>query len=85
METIKVALVQFPKELLLKEIVLVYWSDIIVYYNFLSKEVSLHILFWDLVTYWLLPTSAIEYMSSILWIVSVAVLDSEQHKRIIQI
>lgn len=41
MEAIKIALVQYPKELLLKEIVLVYWSDIIVYYNFLSKEVNL--------------------------------------------
>lgn len=28
-----------PEDMLLKEIVLVYWSDIIVFYNFLSKEV----------------------------------------------
>lgn len=29
-----------PEDMLLKEIVLVYWSDIIVFYNFLSKEVK---------------------------------------------
>lgn len=32
-----------PEDMLLKEIVLVYWSDIIVFYNFLSKEVLLFI------------------------------------------
>jgi len=41
MEVIKQALVSNPNDNLLKEVVLVYWSDIIVYYNFLSKEVSL--------------------------------------------
>lgn len=29
-----------PDDMLMKEIVLVYWSDIIVFYNFLSKEVK---------------------------------------------
>jgi hypothetical protein len=41
MDTLKVALVKYPKEFLLKEIVLVYWSDIMVYYGFLSKEVNI--------------------------------------------
>lgn len=40
MESIKKALIVNSKETILKEIVLVYWSDIMVYYNFLSAEVS---------------------------------------------
>ncbi|CAD8063356.1 unnamed protein product [Paramecium sonneborni] len=39
MEALKSALQMVPEDLLLKEIVLVYWSDIIVFYNFLSKEI----------------------------------------------
>ena len=39
MEILKQALQMVPEDMLLKEIVLVYWSDIIVFYNFLSKEV----------------------------------------------
>jgi hypothetical protein len=39
MDRIKKALFINPNEILLKEIVLVYWSDIMVYYNFLSTEV----------------------------------------------
>ncbi|CAD8057187.1 unnamed protein product [Paramecium primaurelia] len=39
METLKSALQMVPEDMLLKEIVLVYWSDIIVFYNFLSKEI----------------------------------------------
>ncbi|CAD8155467.1 unnamed protein product [Paramecium octaurelia] len=39
METFKSALLMVPEDMLLKEIVLVYWSDIIVFYNFLSKEI----------------------------------------------
>ncbi|KAM3145611.1 hypothetical protein pb186bvf_002385 [Paramecium bursaria] len=38
-ELLKQALQLVPQDLLLKEIVLVYWSDIIVFYNFLSKEI----------------------------------------------
>ncbi|CAD8165626.1 unnamed protein product [Paramecium pentaurelia] len=39
MEILKQALQMVPEDMLLKEIVLVYWSDIIVFYNFLSKEI----------------------------------------------
>lgn len=39
MDVAKKGLILYPGDLLLKEIILIYWSDIMAFYNFLSKEV----------------------------------------------
>lgn len=45
-----------PEDMLMKEIVLVYWSDIIVFYNFLSKEVREYSILLDFIIARLLQT-----------------------------